>query len=110
MKIVKEKFKTDHKNKLYWGRVYFISDNREWKTKIMWVMSFEWVRLQLFSEKWQDAQVDKLVNKVVVPKWKNAGRVIFNRKVQFDVRVADEKEKTSLLGFIQKKDEIERRS
>jgi len=50
MRIVKEKFKTDQNNKLYWGRVYFISDDRQYKTKLIWAMSFEWVRRQLLAE------------------------------------------------------------
>ncbi len=108
MKIVKEKFKTDNKGKFYWGRVYFISDNREWKTKIIWAASFEWVRRQLAQERWLPADVEKLLNKIVVQKWKNAGRAVFSHQTQYDPWATDEKEKSILLEFIRQRSEADR--
>jgi len=108
MKIVKEKFKTDHNNKLYWGRVYFISDNREWKTKILWAMSFEWVRRQLQTERWSDREVDKLVNKTVVSRQKNEKRKIFKFPVKLLVCGVDAKDETNLTLYLQERDRIDR--
>lgn len=100
MKIFKEKFKKNDRERFYWGRVYFVSDNKEWKTKILWAMSFEWVRRQLLAETWKDDDVDKLVNKVVVMKWKSAGRKVFSHKTQYDPWAVDDAEKKSLQEFI----------
>lgn len=93
MKIVKEKFKTDKNNKLYWGRVYFIADNREAKTKLIWVMSFERARRELFAETWRDDEIDRLVNKVVIAHHKSLGRKIFStatRIVAFGINREEE--------------------
>lgn len=100
MKIFKEKFKKKDRERFYWGRVYFISDNKEWKTKIIWAMSFEWVRRQLQAEIWKDDDVDKLVNKIVVAKWKNAGRKVFSHKTQHDPWAVSETENKLLQDFI----------
>ncbi|HOI97399.1 MAG: hypothetical protein WA103_02250 [Minisyncoccales bacterium] len=99
MKIIKEKFKTDKNNKLYWGRVYFISDDRQHKTKLIWATSFEWVRRQLLAETWKDGDVDRLVNKIVVRKWKDAGRAVFLRQTRLDFWGAGDEENEFLRRF-----------
>jgi len=108
MKIVKEKFKKNDRERFYWGRVYFISDTREWKTKIIWAMSFEWVRQQLHLESWKDEDVDKLVNKIVVQKWKNAGRAVFSHQTQYDPWGTNDAENNSLRAFIIERSEADR--
>jgi hypothetical protein len=108
MKIVKEKFKTDRNNKLYWGRVYFISDDRERKTKLFWAMSFEYVRRRLLAETWKDEDVDHLLNKEVVNRVKETKRKVFNRPVKFSVNGIDQKEDTDLMVYLEKRDEIDR--
>ncbi len=100
MKIFKEKFKKNDRERFYWSRVYFISDNKEWKTKILWAMSFEWVRRQLLAETWKDDDVDKLVNKIVIMKWKGMGRKVFSHKTQYDPWAANDAEKKFLQEFI----------
>ncbi len=110
MKIFKEKFKKNERERFYWGRVYFISDTREFKTKILWAMSFEWVRRQLLAEAWKDEDVDKLVNKIVVTKWKDAGRKVFSHQTQYDPWAADEKESAALMKFIIERSRADNRS
>ncbi len=103
MRIVKEKFKTDRDNLLYWGRVYFISDDRQHKTKLIWAMSFEWVRRQLLAEEWRSDDVDKLINKIAVRKWKDTGRAVFLRQTQFDFWGANDAENEFLRQFTKAK-------
>lgn len=108
MKIVKEKFKTDRNNKLYWGRVYFISDDRERKTKLFWAMSFEYVRRQLLQETWKDEDVDHLLNKEVVNRVKETKRKVFNFPVKFFTHGIDQKDESDLITFLQERDRIDR--
>ena len=108
MKIFKEKFKVDLKNKLYWGRVYFISDDRVRKTKLFWGMTFEYVRHQLLSETWKDDDVDRLLNKEVVNRIKETKRKIFNMPVKFSVNGIDQKEDTELMAYLEARDNIDR--
>ncbi|MFA6375968.1 MAG: hypothetical protein WCX69_01025 [Candidatus Paceibacterota bacterium] len=108
MKIYKEKFKTDRNNKLYWGRVHFISDDRGAKTKLFWAMSFEYVRRQLLQETWKDEDVDHLLNKEVVNRVKETKRKIFNRPVKFSVNGIDQKEDTELMLYLEERDKIDR--
>lgn len=108
MKIFKEKFKTDLKNKLYWGRVYFISDDRGRKTKLFWVMSFEFVRRHLLAESWKDEDVDHLMNKEVVNRTKETKRRVFNYPVKFSVHGIDQKEDAELTLYLQERDKIDR--
>ena len=108
MRIVKEKFKTDQNNKLYWGRVYFISDDRQYKTKLIWAMSFEWVRRQLLAEIRKDGDVDKLVNKIAVRKWKDTGRAVFLRQTQVDFWGAVDEENKFLRPFTKARFEADR--
>jgi hypothetical protein len=108
MKIIKEKFKTDRNNKLYWGRVYFIADDRAAKTKLFWAMSFEYVRRQLLAETWKDEDVDHLLNKEVVNRVKETKRKVFNRPVKFSVNGIDQKEDSELMLYLEGRDEIDR--
>ena len=108
MKIVKEKFKTDRDSKIYWGRVYFISDNRGAKTKLLWAMSFEFVRRQLLAEKWNEAEVERLVNIAVVNKIKETKRQVFNFPVKFLARGIDQKDESKLILHLQEQDRKER--
>jgi len=108
MKIIKERFKTDRNNKLYWGRVYFISDDRGAKTKLYWAMSYEYVRHQLLAEAWKDEDVEHLLNKEVVNRVKETKRKIFNRPVKFSVNGIDQKEDSELMLYLEARDEIDR--
>ena len=84
MRTVKEKFKTDQNNKLPWGREYFISDDRHYKMKLIWALSFEWVRRQFLAVFWKDGVVYKLVNIIAVRTWKATGRPVFFRPTRLD--------------------------
>jgi hypothetical protein len=108
MKIFKEKFKTDRKNNLYWGRVYFISDDRMRKTKLFWTMSFEYVRRQLLAETWKDEDVDHLLNKEVVNRVKETKRKVFNFPVKFSVNGINQIEDSYLMEYLQERDKMDR--
>lgn len=108
MRIVKEKFKTDRNNKLYWGRVYFIADNREAKTKLIWAMSFEWVRRQLLAETWREDEVDRLVNKVVVFQHKAMGRKIFTAATRIAAFGINRAEDAALTVYLQEQEKRDR--
>lgn len=108
MKIFKEKFKRDIKNQLYWGRVYFIADDRAAKTKYYWAMSYEYVQQQLLQETWKDDDVDHLLNKQVVNPIKETKRKIFNSPVKFFVLGIGEKENSDLARYLQERDNIDR--
>lgn len=71
-------------------------------------MSFEWVRRQLRLESWKDGDVDKLVNKIVVQKWKNAGRAVFSHQTQYDPWGIDDSENNFLRKFIIERSEADR--
>jgi len=63
-------------------------------------MSFEWTRRQLQEETWQEEEVGKLVNKIIVAKWKNVGRAVFSHKTQYDPWAINEQETAALKEFI----------
>ena len=104
MKIIKEKFKTDRDGLLYWGRVYFIADNREAKTKVLWAMSFERVRRQLLAETWREEEVDRLVNKVVVFQHKGLGRKIFAAATRIAAFGISREEEAALTVYLQEQE------
>jgi len=108
MKIHKEKFKTDAKNGIYWGRVYFISDNREAKTKVFWIMSFEFVRSIMLQDSWSEADVDRLLNKEIVNSVKETKRKVYNSPVKFVVRGIDPQEEAELTLYLQERDKMDR--
>jgi len=105
MKIIKEKFKFDKKFNFYWGRLYFISDSKEWKTRILWAASHEWVRRMVMLETWPDEEVDRLVNKTVI-KWKKAGNKVFRQDVHYDVNGTSQEEEAVGKALLLDKDKV----
>lgn len=105
MKIIKEKFKYDSPKALYWGRIYFFSDNKEWKTRILWSASREWVRRHVMLEIWNDAEVERLVNRMV-NKWKQKGNPILRKKVIYDPHGITKEEEEAGLAFLREKDKV----
>ncbi len=103
MKIVKEKFKYDTLRQIYWGRVYFFSDSKEWKTRILWAASREWVRRKVMLEQWPDKEVERLVNKIV-NKWKIKGNAIFRQAAHYDAYGATKEEEEACGTFLREKD------
>jgi hypothetical protein len=108
MKIIKEKFKTDRDGLLYWGRVYFIADNREAKTKVLWAMSFEWVRRRLLAEAWKEDDVEHLLNKEVVNKIKQTKRKVFNSSVKLWPCGLDAEDEAALVLYLQEREKADR--
>lgn len=108
MRIVKEKFKTDKNNELYWGRVYFISDNRKWKTKIIWGASFEFVRRCLGIDGWKNEDVDKSFNKFIMPELKAVKLSASLPKVLCRGFGTNTREKTALADYLREKEEADR--
>jgi hypothetical protein len=105
MKIIKEKFKFEQKIGFYWGRIYFISDSKEWKTRILWAASREWVRRKVRLETWPDEEVERLVNKFVI-KWKKVGNKAFRQDVHYDVNGTSPQEETTGKALLLDKDKV----
>lgn len=105
MKIIKEKFKFEQKTGFYWGRIYFISDNKEWKTRILWAASREWVRRKVMLEIWPEEEVERLVNKFVI-KWKKVGNKIFRQNVHYDVNGVTLEEEAAGKALLLDKDKV----
>lgn len=99
MKIVKEKFKFEPKFNFYWGRIYFISDNKEKKTKILWAATHEYLRKQFLTEAPSGKEIDSFVNKVV-QNWKRAGRSVFKRDLEYDIYAVFPGEKEVALSWL----------
>ena len=88
MKIIKEKYKFDGKLNIYWGRIYFISDNKEWKSRVLWYATYEYLRQRLRIEKMNDRELDHFAN-IVVNKWKKLKNGIFRKEAYYDVYKLD---------------------
>lgn len=91
MKIVKEKFKYEAKSNFYWGRIYFISDNKEKKMKILWAATYEFLRKQFLTETPSEKEIDLFANKVVQT-WKRKQRSVFKRELEYDIYAASPEE------------------
>ena len=98
MKIVKERFKFETKFNLYWGRIYFISDDKRWKTKILWAATREYLREILLTEKPNEDELDKFANKIV-QKWKTVKRGVFVRGLHYDIHGISPAEEAAALRF-----------
>lgn len=105
MKIIKEKFKFERRLNYYWGRIYFISDNKEWKTRILWAASREWVRRKVMLEAWPDEEVERLVNRFVI-KWKKEGKKVLRQDVHYDVNGTSPEEEAVGKALLLDKDKV----
>jgi hypothetical protein len=59
-------------------------------------------------ETWKDEDIEKIVNKTIVAKWKKAGRAVFNHQTQYDPWGIDDKENAALMKFIIERSEADK--
>ncbi len=108
MRIIKEKFKTDKNSGLYWGRVYFISDNRKWKTKIIWAASFGFVHRCFGADDWSNEDVGKVFNKFIMPDLKSVKLDASLPKTICRSFADLPAEKTALADYLRQREEADR--
>lgn len=105
MKIIKEKFKEDKRRDCYWGRIYFISDNREYKARLLWAATREFVLNSLAKETIEKGDVDRFVNGVV-NKWKVLKKGVFFPNPRFDVYAASPEDEDKLSQLLRDNDKV----
>lgn len=105
MKIIKEKFKEDKRRGLCWGRVYFISDNREHKVRILWAATHDFIKNNLGKEILDKNDVERFVNGVV-NKWKEKKNGVFLPNPRFDVYASAPEEEKELLMLLRENDKV----
>jgi len=103
MKIIKEKPKFDGKMNAYWGRVYFISDSRDRKARILWFASLAFLRDTLKKDKPAPADIDHFINRIVETYKKEKNKVFFP-VVRYEVYVAGPEDKSLAHESLRKKD------
>jgi hypothetical protein len=105
MKIIKEKFKKDARTGFYWGRVYFISDNRDRKARILWGFSLEFARKKLEKDIIDKDDIEHIIN-AVVNKWKAVGNSVFKPSFHYDAFASGAEEKQALLDLLSSNDKV----
>jgi len=105
MKIIKENFKEDKRRDCYWGRIYFISDNREYRVRILWGATAEYIKNNLGKEIIDKNDVEHFVN-TVVNKWKEKKNAVFLPNPRFDVYAATPEEENALLALLRENDKV----
>jgi protein-tyrosine phosphatase len=105
MKIIKENFKDYKRRNWYWGRVYFISDNREHKARVLWGATLEFVQNDIEKEAIDKKDVERFVNRVV-NKWKEQKNAVYFPNPHFDAYASDPKELDELLSFLRENDKV----
>jgi hypothetical protein len=105
MKIIKEKFKKDAHSGFYWGRVYFISDNRGRKARVLWGFTAEFAQKKLGKSEINNDDIDHIIN-AIVNKWKGAQNSVFLPSFHYDAYAANAQEKQALLEYLRSNDKV----
>jgi hypothetical protein len=105
MKIIKEKFKEDRRRACYWGRVYFISDNRDRKARLLWGATRDFIKNNAAKDVLDKNDVERFVN-TVVNKWKVLKNAVYFPNPRFDVYAATPEEEQALLALLRENDKV----
>jgi len=102
MKIEKQKLKDNSSRDLYWGRIYFTSDNGLKNSKVLLCASFEYMQLLFKKDTFQDADFDVWLKKVV-KKWTKLEEDIFNQDIHYDIYATTKEGEANGLDFLLEK-------
>jgi hypothetical protein len=105
MKIIKENFKEDKRRNWYWGRIYFISDNRYRRSRVLWGVTLESAQKKLDRGLVDRSDVERVINSIV-DRWKTEKNAVFFPVVRYDAYATDPKEKDELLAFLRENDKV----
>ena len=105
MKIIKENLKEDKRRNWYWGRIYFIADNRAHKSRVLWGATAGYIQNNLGKEKIDKNDAERFVN-TVVNRWKEKKNAVFLPNPRFDVYAATPEEENGLLAFLRENDKV----
>ena len=99
MKIEKQKLNEDTGRDLYWGRIYFTSDDGLKKSKVLFCGSIEYLQQLLKKQTFQEADFSPWLEEII-NKWRKLGDDIFNQDVHYDVYVSTKEGEANGLDFL----------
>ena len=103
MKIEKQKLTEDTSRDLYWGRIYFTSDDGLLKkSKVLFCGSFEYLQQLFKKHSLQKADLTPWLEEII-HKWKKLGDDIFNQDVHYDVYTTTKEGEANGLDFLLEK-------
>jgi hypothetical protein len=102
MKIDAQKLQEDLIEDVYWGRIYFTSDDGFKKSKILLYISNEYFQQFFNKANLQDINFDPWI-KEVIKKWTKLKDDIFNQDVHYDIYVTTQEGEAKGLDFLLEK-------
>lgn len=105
MQIIKENYKFDPRADVYWGRIFFRTDNHQWRARILWFASYEYVRRARKIEKLNDEEMSRFIHHIVF-KWKQVKNKVFKPDVHYDIYVTDRAQEPAALAYLKEKDKV----
>lgn len=102
MKIATQKIQEDTSRDLYWGRIYFLSDDESRKSKVLLCASFEFLQQLLGKDRFQDADFESWL-KAAIDKWSKLGDEIFNQDIHYDTYATTKEGEAKGLDFLLEK-------
>ncbi len=84
MQIRKEKLKEDFSRDIYWGRVYFSSNDNSKQSRVLIYTSPEYLRKLFGKNELEESDFDSWLDGIV-KKWSILREDIFNQDVHYDV-------------------------
>jgi hypothetical protein len=103
MKIVREKIKENIDRDIYWTRIYFESEDKNRKSKVLACASWEYILDSNRIKEIKDIHIDNW-REIVIKKWESLGDDIFNEEVHYDVYANTPEGKINGLEFLKEID------
>lgn len=102
MNVIKNKLEIDFHRDIYWGTIYFISDDEKKKSKIFISASLEYFNDTLGLREPSSKQLEDFLNNVI-EKWKVLSEDIFKQNLHYDVYSSSNIGEANQLNFLIKK-------
>jgi len=102
MKIETQKIKEDFERDLYWGRIYFSSEDGSKQSKVLLCASTEYLQ-QIFKKDVFDESDFAVLIKDVLNKWSQLNEDIFNQDIHYDIYATTKEGEANGLDFLLEK-------
>ncbi len=102
MKIEKQNLNEDTERDLYWGRIYFTSEDGLKKSKILFCGSTEYLQQRFGKDRPQKDDFKPWVDQII-KKWETLESNIFNQDIHYDVYAATKEGEANGIDFLLEK-------
>jgi len=99
MKIEKQKPQEDTSRDLYWGRIYFTSDDGLKQSKVLFCASIEYLQQLFKKDSFQNADFELWLEEII-KKWSKLNDDIFNQDVHYDIYATTKEGEANGLDFL----------